>query len=367
MKQEARMIHLDDIKQMLAEADEQTLTLYLNVDNAREENQSQQPAWRIWLKDVLRQQGNQHREGGSKETWNQIYQRVKDFFEDYRPSTTTLALFTGPDFQRAVELPLAFENQMYYGKPAITPLLWALDEHEAYLIALVDQEKARLFIAQLGAVGFEESLETDLDDYDQQEHTTLRGLGPGITNAAVYGGTGKDDFKDMIGEQINHFFRDTVEHMQKLVDKHGIRRIILGGGEESAHAVENFMPETLRQQVVGIVPIPMRATTQQIGELAGERALAYERAKELDLVNQVIDFAKSGGRGALGAKAVLEALDMQRVELLIMPWPMDDQKLAAELPLRAFASGGSVELVHDQAAERLKQEGGLAARLYYAL
>jgi hypothetical protein len=46
---------------------------------------------------------------------------------------------------------------------------------------------------------------------------------------------------------------------------------------------------------------------------------------------------------------------------------MDDADLAAELPLRTFASGGSVELVHGEAADRLNQEGGLAARLYYAL
>ena len=58
---------------------------------------------------------------------------------------------------------------------------------------------------------------------------------------------------------------------------------------------------------------------------------------------------------------------MQRVELLVMPYPMDDADLAAELPLHTFASGGSVELVHGEAADRLNQEGGLAARLYYAL
>ena len=363
------MINLDDVKQMLTEADEQTLTLYLNIDNAREENQSQQPAWRIWLKDVLREQAAQHRQDGDKatETWNHIQPQVEEFFRDYRPSSTTLALFTGPGFQRAIELPLSFENQLYYGKPAVAPLLWALDEHEAYLIALVDQEKVRFFIAQLGAVGFEESMEIDIDDYDWQERTTMHGPGPGISNAAVHGGTGKDDFKDMIGEFVNRFFRDTVERMQKLVEKHGVRRIILGGVEESAHAIENFMPDNLKQCLIDYVRIPMRATTAQISEMAGERAIAYERTQELELVNQVIDFAKSGGRGALGPKAVMEALEMQRVELLIMPWPMDDQSLATELPLRAFASGGGVELVHGEAADRLKQEGGLAARLYYVL
>jgi peptide subunit release factor 1 (eRF1) len=137
--------------------------------------------------------------------------------------------------------------------------------------------------------------------------------------------------------------------------------------EESTHAVKNFMPETLAQRVVALLPASLRANPQEITEIAQSRALEYEREQELELVNQVIDFARSGGRGVLGPKAVMEALDMQRVDLLIMPWPMDDPYLAAELPLRAFASGGNVELVHGEAADRLKQEGGLAARLYYSM
>jgi hypothetical protein len=127
------------------------------------------------------------------------------------------------------------------------------------------------------------------------------------------------------------------------------------------------MNETLAKRVIALLPIPMRSATPEIAESVLTHALDYERQEEMGLVNQVIDFAKSGGRGALGPKAVMEALEMQRVELLIMPRELDDTHLASELPLRAFASGGSVELVHGEAADRLKQEGGLAARLYYAL
>jgi peptide subunit release factor 1 (eRF1) len=268
---------------------------------------------------------------------------------------------------RAIELPLNFENQAFFGKPAVAPLLWELDEHEPYLVALVDQEKARFFLAQLGTIGFEDSVELDIEDYDWVERTTMHGPGPGIENAAVHGGTGKDDFKKMIDEHVSRFYRETAERIGKLCEKHGAARIILGGVEESAHAVEGYMPDATKKRVIDIAPIPLRSTLAQMNEIAQERALAYERAEELDLVNQVIDFAKSGGRGAIGPKAVMEALEMQRVEVLIMPWPMDDPNLAAELPLRAFASGGTVELVHGQAADRLKQEGGLAARLYYAL
>lgn len=363
------MISLDDIKQMLAETGENTLTLYLNVDNALEENQAVQPAWKIWLKDTLRRLAEENSAQGSdaKVTWNRIHQRLEEYLQGYTPNSRGLALFAGPDFLRPIELPLNMENQAFFGKAAVTPLLWELDEHEPYLIALIDQEKTRMFLTHLGSIGFEDSVELDIDDYDWAERTTMHGPGPGIDNAAVHGGTGKDDFQKMIGEFVSRFYRQSAGRIGKVAEQHGVRRIILGGVEESARAVEGYLAEPTKKLVIDIVPIPLRSSPAQIQEIALERARAYERAAEVDLVNQVIDFAKSGGRGALGAKAVMEALEMRRVELLIMPWPMDDASLAAELPLRAFASGGSVELVHGEAADRLKQEGGLAARLYYVL
>ena len=43
------MLNLDEIKNMLAEADEPVLTLYLNTNNAEEANQATNPLWRVWL------------------------------------------------------------------------------------------------------------------------------------------------------------------------------------------------------------------------------------------------------------------------------------------------------------------------------
>jgi hypothetical protein len=63
----------------------------------------------------------------------------------------------------------------------------------------------------------------------------------------------------------------------------------------------------------------------------------------------------------------MEALEQQRVELLIAPWPLADESLAQELPLRVMQSGIQFELIYGEAAETLINEGGLAARLYYAL
>jgi hypothetical protein len=201
------MINLDDIKQMLEEADDNTLTLYLNVDNAAEENQATQPAWKIWLKDALRGQAEQQGKHGA---WQTIHKRVEAFLSDYHPNSKSLALFTGENFQRQFELQVSLPNQVHYGKPAIMPLLWALDEFEPYFIALVDQEKARFVVTQLGQVTFSDTIEIDLEEYEWQRSNTLHSSGPGAEHTAIHGGAGRDDFQKTVKPSANKSTVSTV-------------------------------------------------------------------------------------------------------------------------------------------------------------
>lgn len=359
------MMNLDEIKHILAEATEPVLTLYLNTNNADETNQATNPRWQIWLKERLRELSDQHREANG--AWAQIHERVEAFFTDYEADSKSLALFVGPDFQRDITLEVPLENQVFYGKPAVLPLLWAIDEYEPYLVALVDQEKARFILTRLGTVESEEGIESDLDEYEFREKTLMPSASAVAGGHGLTEGSHRDIFEQTIREHHNRFYREAVDKVRTLADKHGTARIILGGAEESAHAVKSAMSDALAGQVIAVLAIPMRLSPKEVVNQAASTVLDYERDGEMTLVNQVIDFAKSGGRGALGMKAVREALEMQRVELLVMPYPMDDAELANDLPLRAFASGGGVELVQGAVADRLKEEGGIGARLYYAL
>jgi hypothetical protein len=360
-------IDLDEVKSVLAHEDEHTLTLYLNVDNATPENQTNPPAWRIWVKNTLRDMPATLSDEQAA-AWPFIHQWVDDFLDDYQPTTKGLLIFAGSSYQHTYELPVPLENQATFGLPNVGALLWAIDEYEPYLVALVDQEKARFFSSYLGAASFQQGMEIDVDEYDFGERTSMANPAPsGGTRGSVHGGSAKDDFDDTLHEHRARFYRGVVDTLDKLLKRHNTRRLILGGSEESVHAVINEMPEALKACVVDHVSVPMRTPTAEIFEQMQPLALNYERDQELSLVNQVIDFAKSGGRGALGRKDVQEAMEMQRVELLIMPWPTDDVDFANRLAFRALQLNSKIEMVHGAAAMRLNDEGGLAARLYYVL
>jgi peptide chain release factor subunit 1 len=353
------VLQLDDIKQLLSQSDEHTLTVYLTVDPAAQENQAVNPAWRTWLKNALR-----GIDANGTETWADIRTRVEDYFAAYEPNSKGLVMFVGPDIEQVYELPVAFENQVTFGKAMVAPLLWAIDEYENYLVVMVDHEKARFFTAYLGDIGFQQELMLELDTHDWREKT---GAPPSTSGPSLGRGSSEDDFDNRVAEHVQRFYRDVAARVEGLTGKYQIGRIILAGDEQSAHAVQAALPEKLAERVVGVMAIPMRYGAREIMEHAQPRALEYERELEMTLVNQVIDLAKSGGRGALGRDDVMSALEQQRVEVLVMPWPIEDSTLAEDLPERVFASSGEIELVHGEAAERLKEEGGLGARLYYAL
>jgi stalled ribosome rescue protein Dom34 len=180
-------------------------------------------------------------------------------------------------------------------------------------------------------------------------------------------GSNREAYEDMINEHIARFHREVVSEVEAFAREHPRIRVVIGGEEHAAHALRNLMPDHFDGALVGVLKLPMRLSSTEILQNVLPAATEFERRQEMKLVTDVIDLAKSGGRGALGREAVQQALEMQQVELLILPYPLDNEETATEASARAFESGGSVELVHGNAADRLKEEGGVAALLYYAL
>jgi hypothetical protein len=348
---------------------DETLSLYLNVNNAVRENQADTPAWRIELKNALQRLEADLGES-RRGAWKAIRERVDRYFNDYRPQSKGLVLFVTPDDEQVYELPVEVENAAAFGKPMVAPMIWQMDEYEPYLVVMVDQEEARFYQSYLGQTDFEEGMEIDLDEYDFGQKTLMPATSAVMGGHPLTQGSHRDEFDDTLKEHRARFYRDVVETTAKLADRESIQRIILAGSEQSAHAVHNEMDDTLRKQVVTIKSIPMRSSPTEIFSQIQQESLNNERDREMELINEVVDFAKSGGRGALGQAAVEKAMTMQQIELLVMSWPPEnmDMNTVNGILRRLVALNSRVELVHGAAAMKLNEEGqGIGARLYFAV
>ncbi len=361
------MMNLDNVKSLLNE--EATLSLYLNVDNALRENQATNPAWRIELKNRMRDV-EAGLDESQQDAWAGIDRQIELYMKAYVPDSKGLALFVTPSAVQAYELPVPVENQASFGKPLIAPLVWAMDEYEPYLVVTVDQEEAHFYLSYLGETEFEEGMEIDLEDYDFGQKTLMPSAAAITGGHMLTRGNQRGEYEDMIDEHRARFYREVVQAAQRIADRNDADRIIIGGSEQSAHAVYNFMDDTLKARVVKVESIPMHYTPRQVFDHIEQTALNYERDQELELVKQVIDFARSNGRGAAGRKDVERALEMQQVELLVLSWPPQDGSIddLNSLLQRVLELNGKFELVHSAAANLLNDEaGGIAARLYYTV
>ncbi|GAB5492920.1 MAG: hypothetical protein Phog2KO_31350 [Phototrophicaceae bacterium] len=357
------MLDPNTIQSLLENTSENLLSLYLHVDAGYQPNQSNQPAWQIYLKNALSDLENQN---NNNIDWSSVKTHTQEFVEGYSPQSKSLVLFVNEEGVIShFDLPVAVKNYHAIGEIDLVPLLWAIDEYEQYLVVLVDSEQARFVSASLGGASTNEEMTIDFDDYDFGNKQFIHANhGDGIDGQQ---GSGGDNFADMKDEHIRRFHKDVAEQIREVMGDIQAERIVLAGSEQSAHQVKSLLHDSVQAQVVDILAIPMDSNDSDIASQISQTALNFERSSELDLVNEIIDFAKSGGRGALGLDAVQKALDMQQVDLLILPYPMDDEDLASELTLKALKSGASIELVHGSASDKLATEGTFGARLYYSI
>lgn len=341
------MIDLADIHRLISQADaDKTLSLFLMVDAARLENHSATPGWRIWLKNALREL---HAEHPDDATFDALVKRAEARLDEHRGHAKGLALFLTPDGEQLFELPVPLlENAASYGRASLAPLLWAIDEYERTLILVVDQEHARFISGYMGGASREGMHNNDFAAYDFPEKTQIAFVAT------------EDDHR-------RRFFQEVALQARQLMEDTEANRLFIGGSEEAAHAVKKEMHDDVAKKVVAVLAIPQHLDDAAVVRLVGPVALEVERQREVELVDEVINFAKSGSRGALGHAAVAACLERQQVELLVLPWPMQDPEIRDRLPHVALQAGAKIELVSGAAAERLNAEGGVGARLFYVI
>jgi len=365
------MIRQNDIRDIANTFADNTLSLYLHVDAGYIENQADTPAWQIYLKNSL-SETKQSLDESQKEDWNAITEQLDDFFQAYSPSGRTLAVFVNGDQIVTEELPFGIDNQHYFGQPYVSPLLWAIDEYEQYLVVMVDSESAQFHKAYLGNLETEAEMTIDLD-YDWGEKSLMppsnaSNSGEG-TGHAVREGSNRDAFDDMISAHVDRFYSDIADKVKEFMSDEQPMRLILGGDERAAHALEDKLHESVTKHFVAVLPIPMTASSSEIMKRIATTAYNYERNFEYELVEDVMSSAFAGGSGALGRDGLDTAMTMQQVELFIIPYDLlqEDKDYVHDITMWALDNNSRIEFIHGQAANKLKSNGGIAARLYYSI
>jgi peptide chain release factor subunit 1 len=226
---------------------------------------------------------------------------VRGGFE--RGGTRGLAVFSasGAGLWEEVRLPWPVRNRAVVGPAAdVRPLEAFLETYESFCTALVDFQKARLFVAELGRIEEQAAL---IDD---------------VPNRHDQGGWAQMRFQRHVDVHRQQHLKHVAETLFALQRRRGFDHLILAGAEETVAALERDLHDYLRRRVRARINLPMTATAAEVLERSLELEQQLEAERERAAIEALRAAAGAGDRAVTGLTRTLAALAESRVERLIV-------------------------------------------------
>ncbi|MCA2004679.1 MAG: VLRF1 family aeRF1-type release factor [Ignavibacterium sp.] len=372
------------IKEQIEFHKEPVLSVYADVNPAKPENARQ--GWKIRIKNSLKENNIP----------DYIKSKVLEVLEIEKPSAKTVAIFAADDFIERydlnIELPVVDvvngKIDLTWGKPNITPLVYAIDEYERTGILYLKKKGWQFYEFFLGEL---RELEETFKEIKKSEWDDLESSVEEITKDFFKERvpTHPDKFPKRVNSYIIRFYKHLAGLVEKIISSNDIKRLILLGPDEQTKFFSQYLSKSTRNIIAafaGDLPVH-EASPARISEKVNNLLEKIERENELKLVNNI-----SNSDFVSGVENTLEALQMGRVYDLIVPWSLnvkvfrcDDGYLSSSeekvkslcgnnkietIELKniiidlAINHGGRIEFVRGEAEEKLMKDfGGLAGLL----
>ncbi|MCS7012427.1 MAG: VLRF1 family aeRF1-type release factor [Chloroherpetonaceae bacterium] len=379
------------------------LSIYADINPAKPENLG--GAWKKRIKSSLKDLTAIREPQGKHD--QPLYDKVLELIEAERPEARTLALFAYRDargtlhYERLdlqIELPVINvangHVEVRYGRPYLTPLWFAVDEYERVGILVLDEQRWRIFEVYLGEVREDRDIfaSIDAERWAKLRHESelfsmsVQALRSGRRFERL---SAKDRAAARLSDWLQSFYKNVKILLERFVDERRIERLVMLGEEWQVSHFESYLSPRLLSKLIAKRPLwqeAREASAQAIWKKVEPEIVAYERAKELQLLEQI-----KNQPGIWGVDPVLDALQLGRVRLWVLPWHLDqtvwycpdDQYLAAtkdiadrlcQQPIQvsikdyafevASTYGTDIDFVCGEAETRLlKEMGGMAALL----
>ncbi|TSC72288.1 MAG: hypothetical protein G01um101438_606 [Parcubacteria group bacterium Gr01-1014_38] len=210
----------------------------------------------------------------------------------------------------AFTLPRPLRNQAWVeNRPSIRPLLFLLDQYERVGVIVADRNHARIFTLFLGEI---EEIRRRTADTPRRHHQ---------------GGWKQMLFQRDIDGHIKAHVRATVREAVNLFGRDHLKRIVLGGGDETLGLLKTELPLRLHSLIAGTFLAEPHASDTELATAALALAHGAEIREEQQRVQELVDHLAhrpSFVRGphhpeaVSGIRETLRALSERRVRRLLI-------------------------------------------------
>jgi len=376
---------VSDLTSFISELETPTLSIYTDINPAKPENSRK--AWLLRVKNSLNE---------FTELSDELKQKVFNLLEQERPKARTLIMFANDQLIERIDLQVDLpivdlahgQVEARWGKPYVTPLLYALDEYERTGVVFLDQKKWRFFEIYLNEIEEIDRAFVDINS-EQWRQLSLDSVDryyPG--KGASRGGADFDRFARRLEGWTYRLYKQLIQHINQQVRERSLERLILAGTNETTHFFREILPKVLRDKVVRCIPCPPQADVN-LSEILNKVTPVIrdiERQSEFALLARVRE------AGIWGMEKVLESLQMGQLYAIILPWQLNgtlwqcsngwlsltpiegnalfpdesifEVKLKDVLPEVAIDYGTRLEFVSEETEQLLKQDfDGIAGLL----
>jgi peptide subunit release factor 1 (eRF1) len=299
----------------------------------------------------------------ARESFDRDVEKIAAYLsEEVAPRANGIAIFAcaGAGLFETVQIEAPFETtRLFVGaEPHLYPLARVLEQYRRYAAVVTDTNRARIFVFGLRRV------------VDTTEVTSRK------TRRSDVGGWSQMRYQRHTDNFHLGHAKDVVEALARVMREEALDEVVLAGDEVIMPLVREQLPKPLADKVVDVLRLDVRAPEHEVLTATVEALRRHDARTDAEKVQRLLDEARSGGLGVLGARDTLAALQGGQVdELVISAVPSavraeegtatDPEALASELVARARQTAARITFIEEpDLAEEL---GGVGALLRYRI
>jgi peptide chain release factor subunit 1 len=184
--------------------------------------------------------------------------------------------------------------------PHVEPLIADADT-ERWCVVLANRRNARLFVGD--GHGLEETDRVEDDVHSQHDQ----------------GGWSQARYQRGVEKEKDDHLVHVADVAFGLYKRRGFDRLLIGAPEELVNDLKAKLHPYVRERIVGRVHLDVEnSSVDDVKSAAGKATEDWSRRRERESLDRLAEGVGRGGRGAAGLAGVLEALNEQRVEILLV-------------------------------------------------
>lgn len=186
-------------------------------------------------------------------------------------------------------------------RPHLLPLESILEAAETFCTAIVDRERARIFVSSLGEI-------------DEVSHFLDE-----VPGRHDQGGWAQARHQRHIEDHVHRHLKRAAETLLRLHQRSRFDHLVLAGPEEAVAELERELHDYVRRTILGRTSLAMAASAEEVLARAVDLERGLEERREREALERLRSEVSAGtGRAVAGLDDTLSALEAGRVETLVV-------------------------------------------------